>query len=179
MRTLEPSHELAAAIRFHLTDTPLIIHCCHCTWCQRETGSAFALNAMIETRCVALDAGRPHDVTLPSASGKGQIVARCPTCEVALWSHYAGGGRAFAFVRIGTLDRAAELTPDVFIYTDTAPPWITFPEGARVFPEYYRRSTTWRPEALARREAELARQARQHEQQQQQQQEAPERWTTL
>ncbi|MBN9886815.1 GFA family protein [Salipiger abyssi] len=152
-------------IRFHLTDTPLITHCCHCTWCQRESGSAFALNAMIETRCIALDGGSPEELALPSASGKGQIVTRCPRCQVALWSHYAGAGRAFAFIRVGTLDAAASVVPDVHIFTESAHPWITFPEGAKVFPAFYRRSETWRPEALARGEAERARQAQQQQQQ--------------
>ncbi|MCR8547917.1 GFA family protein [Salipiger sp. P9] len=153
-------------IRFHLTDTPLITHCCHCTWCQRETGSAFALNAMIETRNIACDAGRPQEIALPSASGKGQTVARCPSCQVALWSHYAGAGRAFAFVRVGTLDDASRVAPDVHIFTESAHPWIPFPDGARVFPAFYRRSATWRPEALERRAAELARVAQQQQQQQ-------------
>ena len=146
------------AIEYRLTDTPLCVHSCHCTWCQRETGSAFVLNALIETRNVAPVRGTPVEVLTPSASGKGQIVLRCPQCHVALWSHYSGAGRAFAFVRVGTLDRARELAPGVFIFTGTAVPWMQFPEGVPVFAEYYDRTQVWRPEALARRAAELARQ---------------------
>jgi len=77
-------------IRYRLTRTPLFVHCCHCRWCQRETGSAFVLNALIETECVERLRGEPEMVTTPSASGKGQNIARCPRCRLALWSHYSG-----------------------------------------------------------------------------------------
>src|ERR1700733_11053706 len=90
------------AIRYRLDDTPLIVHCCHCSWCQRETGSAFVINAMIESARVSLLSGAPELVHTPSASGRGQKIMRCPTCKVALWSHYSQD--VFAFVRAGTLD---------------------------------------------------------------------------
>ena len=143
-------------ISFRLTDTPLVVHCCHCTWCQRETGSAFVLNAMIETRRIVTTGASPAETLLPSASGKGQVVLRCPDCHVALWSHYSGAGRRFAFVRAGTLDGARNIVPDVHIFTGSALPWVAFPPGAKVFPEFYRRSDTWSPEALHRRDVELA-----------------------
>lgn len=152
-------HCTCGEIAFEVTDSFLCVHSCHCTWCQRETGSAFALNGLIETRNLHLVRGSPVEVTLASASGKGQIVARCPGCQVALWSHYAGGGRRFAFVRVGTLDEAARVVPDVFIFTSTALPWVRFPDGARIFDEFYRRSEVWSPPALARRAAEMAREA--------------------
>src|SRR5690606_35154204 len=80
------------AVRYRLTTTPLFVHCCHCRWCQRETGSAFALNAMIETACIELLDGQPQIHDTPSNSGKGQKIMRCPRCRVALWSHYPGAG---------------------------------------------------------------------------------------
>lgn len=144
-------------VRFRLTDTPLCVHCCHCGWCRRETGSAFVLNALIETRKVALLDGAPVEVMTPSASGSGQVILRCPDCQVALWSHYSGAGRRFAFVRVGTLDDGASVVPDVHIFTESAVPWLPFPEGARVFPVFYDRKEVWSPEALDRRRAELAR----------------------
>jgi hypothetical protein len=159
-------HCTCGEIAYRLAEPPLVVHCCHCTWCQRETGSAFALNALIETRHIRRLSGRPAEWLVPSASGKGQTMVGCPTCGCTLWSHYSGAGRGFAFVRAGTLVDAASIAPDVHIYTSTAHPWITFPEGAQVFPEYYRRSTTWRPEALARRDAELERLAQEQQQQQ-------------
>jgi hypothetical protein len=94
-----------------MESAPLIVHCCHCRWCQRETGSAFALNAMIETDRVTVLAGEPVRVAVPSQSGKGQAIRRCPACEVALWSHYAGAGEKFAFVRVGALEEPDRCPP--------------------------------------------------------------------
>lgn len=137
-------------VRYRMLGPPLIVHCCHCTWCQRETGSAFALTAYIETALVVLTKAAPEQVTTPSASGKGQIIARCPTCRVAVWSHYAGAGPRIAFVRVGTLDAPGGLTPDIHIFTSTKLPWVVIPEGARTVPEYYRRSEVWSDASLAR-----------------------------
>jgi hypothetical protein len=144
-------------VRYRMETAPLFVHCCHCRWCQRETGSAFALNAMIETDRVKLTAGEPEVVDTPSASGKGQQIARCPRCRIALWSHYGGGGRLVAFVRVGTLDEPDALPPDIHIFTTTKQPWVVLPEGATAVPEFYDRKRHWPAESLARREALLAR----------------------
>lgn len=137
-------------IRYRLTDAPLFVHCCHCSWCQRETGSAFALNAMIEAGKVLLLSGEPHVVETPSNSGKGQQIARCPDCQVALWSTYAGSGQAIRFVRVGTLDEAHKVPPDIHIFTSTKQPWVQIPEGARQSEAFYRPSETWPADSLAR-----------------------------
>jgi hypothetical protein len=143
------------AVRYLLTDRPLIVHCCHCRWCQRETGSAFALNALIESSRLKLNAGRPELVTTPSNSGKGQVIARCPTCRIAVWSHYAGLGDRLSFVRVGTLDEPDCCPPDVHIYTASKQPWVVLPVGARACTEYYKSSEVWSAESLARRQALL------------------------
>jgi len=140
-------------VRYRLTTSPMYVHCCHCRWCQRETGSAFVLNAMIEADRVELLQGTPQVVLTPSASGKGQKIARCPTCRIALWSNYAGSGDRIRFVRVGTLDDPDRLPPDIHIFTSTKQPWVVLPEGALVFPEYYDRETCWPAESLARRKA--------------------------
>jgi hypothetical protein len=137
-------------VRFALASAPLIVHCCHCRWCQRETGTAFALNAMIESERVHLLAGAPELVPTPSNSGRGQKIARCSTCRVALWSHYAGAGDKLSFVRVGTLDDPDGLGPDVHIYTESKQPWVVLPEGARAFPQYYRRAQVWSAASLDR-----------------------------
>ena len=98
-------------VRYRLASRPLFVHACHCRWCQRESGSAFALNAMIESDRVVLLGEAPELVDTPSASGKGQRIARCPHCRIALWSHYAGAGRAVSFVRVGTLDDPDAMPP--------------------------------------------------------------------
>jgi hypothetical protein len=153
-------------VRYELRREPLVVHCCHCRWCQRETGSAFALNAMVESEHVTITRGEPEIVTTPSASGKGQRIARCPTCRLALWSHYAGGGDAVRFVRVGTLDNPDALPPDIHIFTSTRQPWVVLPTGARAVPEYYDARAVWSPQSLERRE--VLRAKRQQQQQEQQ-----------
>jgi len=143
-------------IEYRLTSAPLFVHCCHCTWCQRESGSAFALNALIETDRLQRLHGEPIMVNTPSNSGKGQQVARCPRCHVALWSHYAGAGEAFAFVRVGTLRQPDRLPPDIHIFTSTRLPWVSLPADTPAVAEYYDRNAYWPASSLARRMAVLA-----------------------
>ena len=137
-------------LRYRLESRPLFVHCCHCRWCQRETGASFALNAMIESERVELLSGAPELVATPSASGAGQRIARCPRCWVAVWSHYAGAGDAIRFVRVGTLDEPGRLAPDVHIFTSTKLPWLPLPEGARAVPLFYSPAEVWKPESLRR-----------------------------
>jgi hypothetical protein len=140
-------------VRYRLTARPLFVHCCHCSWCQRETGSAFALNAMIEADLMQLLEGAVTVVDTPSRSGKGQRISRCPKCSVAVWSNYAGAGEAVRFVRVGTLDDPARLPPDIHIYTGTKQPWITLPPGIPAEIEFYRAADRWPAESLERRAA--------------------------
>jgi hypothetical protein len=139
------------SVRFRLTSRPLFVHCCHCSWCQRETGSAFVLNALIEAERVEFLSGQPDVILTPTNSGKGQKISRCPTCHVAVWSNYVGAGDLFHFVRVGTLDRADLLPPDIHIFTTSKQPWVILPEGVPVMPEYYQREKCWPAESIARR----------------------------
>ncbi len=143
------------AVRYRMADRPLFTHACHCTWCQRETGSAFALNAMIETALLRVD-GAVEEMDMPSASGRGQVICRCPVCKVALWSHYAGAGRKVAFVRVGTLERPSACPPDIHIFTSTRQDWLVLDRRVPVVPEYYDRKLYWPAWALERRAAMLA-----------------------
>jgi hypothetical protein len=143
-------------VRYRMTTKPLFVHCCHCRWCQRETGAAFALNAMIEAERVELLQGEVQVVDTPSNSGKGQKISRCPGCHVAVWSHYAGAGDAVRFVRVGTLDDPDRLPPDVHIFTASKQPWVILPSDIPAVEEYYKASELWPPDSLARRAALLA-----------------------
>lgn len=138
------------AIRYRMEAPPLIVHCCHCRWCQRESGSAFAVNALIESARLTILQGAPELVLTPSASGKGQKIARCPTCHVAVWSHYPQAGDAVSFIRVGTLDDPGACPPDVHIYVSTKQPWVVLPEAARSFAEFYDPHTVWSEESRAR-----------------------------
>jgi hypothetical protein len=145
------------AVRYRMTTRPLVVHCCHCRWCQRETGTAFALNAMIEANRVVELGEAPALVHTPSESGAGQQIARCPHCRIAVWSHYAGAGPLLKFVRVGTLDNPDLLPPDIHIYTRSKQPWVVLPPGVPAFEEYYDRDACWSAESLARRQGLLPR----------------------
>jgi len=140
-------------VRYRMVSRPLFVHACHCRWCQRETGTAFALNALIEAERVVALQGAAEIALTPSASGKGQKIARCPRCRVAVWSHYAGAGDALCFVRVGTLDAPDRLPPDIHIYTASKQPWVLLPEGMPAVPEYYSAKAYWPAESLERRKA--------------------------
>ena len=143
------------AVRYRLESAPLVVHCCHCRWCQRESGSAFALNAMIEAVRVTSLGVEPEVVDTPSESGLGQLIARCPSCKVAVWSNYAGAGPVIRFVRVGTLDNPDLLPPDVHIFTSSKQAWVQLPAGTPSFPEYYERAHVWSASSLERRKAIL------------------------
>ena len=145
------------AVRYRMTSKPMFVHCCHCRWCQRETGASFALNALIEADRVVLLQGEPEMINTPSNSGKGQKIARCPTCHIALWSNYAGAGDAVRFVRVGTLNEPDRLPPDIHIFTASKQPWVVLPPNTPAVEEYYDRTKHWPKESLERRDVLLAR----------------------
>jgi hypothetical protein len=145
------------AVRYRMMTRPLFVHCCHCRWCQRETGASFALNAMIEADRVSLLSGEFEIVNTPSNSGKGQKIVRCSKCRIAVWSNYAGAGDAIRFVRVGTLDEPDRLPPDIHIFTSSKQPWVVLAPGTPAVAEYYDRAKYWPKESLERRDALLAR----------------------
>ena len=142
------------SLRYRLASAPMFVHCCHCRDCQRQTGSAFVLNALIEVDRVPLLAGDPVAVAVPTDSGRPHQIFRCPNCQTALWSVY-GGVAALRFVRLGTLDDPARLQPDVHIYTRSKLPWVTLPPAIPAFDAYYDRKRLWPAASLERRRAIL------------------------
>ena len=138
------------AVRYRMNRRPMIVHCCHCRWCQRESGSAFALNGMIEASELIRLYGDVEIVHIASNSGSGQAVSRCPECRIALWSNYAAAKGAVHFVKIGTLDNPDEFPPDIHIFTASKQPWVKLEGGAPVVAEYYQAADIWSGENMAR-----------------------------
>lgn len=138
------------ALRYQLKRNPIFVHCCHCTYCQRETGTSYGLNALIEASQVKLLQGELGRVELETRSGKGQSVFRCSTCQIAVWSHYGAGGDLLSFVRVGTLDDAANIVPSIHIYTSSMQPWVTLSGDVPRVPDYYRAKEYWPAESLER-----------------------------
>ena len=141
------------AVRYRLGSDPLFVHCCHCLNCQRQTGSAFVINLLIETDRVELLAGDPQPVDVPRDDGSKQTIWRCPTCQVAVFSQYTRP--QVRFVRGGTLDDPASVAPDVHIFTRSKLPWVTLPESVPAFDVYYDTKTLWPADSFERVEAAL------------------------
>jgi hypothetical protein len=138
-------------IRYRLASDPLITHCCHCRNCQRQTGSAFVINLLIEADRVELRSGEPQPVGVPRDDGSTQTIFRCPACQVAVYSQYGRPG--VLFVRGGTLDDPSRFEPDVHIFTRSKLDWVTLPESAPAFDAYYDTQAVWSPASLERLEA--------------------------
>ena len=141
-------------VRYRLTSAPMFVHCCHCRNCQVQTGSAFVLNALIETARIEKLCGEPEITTVESGSGDPHDIYRCPDCRTAVWSDY-GRRPGLRFVRVGTLDDPTALSPDVHIFTRSKLPWVRLPENANSCEAYYDTEKLWPPESLERRRAIL------------------------
>ena len=139
------------AVRYRLTSEPLFTHCCHCLNCQRQTGSAFVINLLIEADRLEVLEGAPQPVEVPRDDGSTQRVFRCPTCQVAVFSLY--GRPDVRFVRAGTLDDPSGVRPDVHIFTRSKLDWLTLPEAVPAFDVYYDRNVLWPAASLERLEA--------------------------
>jgi hypothetical protein len=142
-------------IRYRLASEPLFTHCCHCLSCQRQTGSAFVINLLIEADRVELLAGEPHPVDAPRDDGSVQRIFRCPICQVAVFSQYTRPD--VLFVRGGTLDEPGAVAPDVHIFTRSKLRWVELPESVPAFEVYYDKDVLWPAESLERFEALEAR----------------------
>ena len=138
------------AVRYRLTSDPLFVHCCHCLNCQRQTGSAFVINVLIEADRVELLAGVPHVVAVPRDDDKTQEIWRCPSCQIAVYSQYTSP--RVRFVRAGTLDDPAAVAPDVHIFTRSKLPWVTLPDSVPAFDVYYDTQKLWPAASLERLE---------------------------
>jgi len=141
------------AVQYRLKGPPMFVHCCHCTDCQKQAGSAFAINAIIEADLMELLPGgvAPEAVEMKTDSGRPHDIYRCPKCLSALWSDYGRRG-VMRFLRVATLDDPSALPPDVHIFTRSMLAWEALPPGARAFEIYYDMPKEWPPESLARRE---------------------------
>ena len=140
-------------VRYRMTAPPLFVHCCHCRWCQRETGSAFVINALIEADQVEILSGDVEIIVTPSESGRGQRIHRCPKCNIAVWSNYSGSGETVLFVRVGTLDEPDRVPPDIHIFTSSKQPWLTLTSNVPVMTEFYRFKDHWPQKSLDRYKA--------------------------
>ena len=142
------------AVKFQLTASPIVVHACHCRDCQRLSGSAFVLNAVIEASNVELLSGEPGSSNLEAATGKAHVVSFCRDCGTYVWSQYLQLP-SMRFVRVGTLDEPDALSPPVHIWTSRKQAWVEIPPGLDVYPEFYSLKELWSDEALQRLKASI------------------------
>jgi hypothetical protein len=147
------------AVRYRMTSPPMFVNCCHCRLCQRQTGTAFVLNAITETARLEILGAEPRRTDMPTESGRPHGIYRCERCGIAVWSEY-GGVTVVRFVRVGTLDDPTALTPGAHIFVRSKLPWVPLPEGVPAFDEYYDTKTLWPAASLERRRAALTATAR-------------------
>jgi len=146
-------HCSCGEVRYEMTDSPLFVHACYCTNCQRQSGSTHALNAMIETKCLKVLTGMTEGIKVDTGSGMGQIIHRCPTCKIGVWSHYVGSGDDFSFVRVGSLENPGAYPPDINIFTRSKQPWVTLLADIPAAEEFYDPGECWPEAALLRKQA--------------------------
>lgn len=142
---------LCGAVRYELRGPPMIVHACHCSLCQRRTGSALAVNLWIESERIRLLQGeltqRSAPGLEPDAPSRSWFCDRCGTC---LWTRFHKAPEMSRFVRAGTLDDPAAFAPDAHIFTDSKQPWVVVPDGVPAFAGFYDLKTTW-PDASRKR----------------------------
>ncbi len=140
------------SVRYEAALPAIFVQCCHCTRCQSQSGSAFALNAMIEADHVRLTSGELEAIETPSESGKGQKICRCAICKTAVWGVYNAVGPKFLYVRVGSMDQPELCPPGIHIFTDSKQPWVRLPAETPAVPQFYDRKEYWPPESLERLE---------------------------
>ncbi len=141
------------AVHYEISDSPLFVHACHCINCQRQSGSAHALNAMIESHCIKQISGSTEGIIMETGSGMGQTIHRCSNCKIALWSTYAALGEDFSFIRVGSLENPGAFPPDINIFTKSKQHWVQLKEGIPAVKEFYDPSDVWPKESLVRMQA--------------------------
>lgn len=137
------------AVRYRVRRAPMFVNCCHCRQCQQQTGTAFALNAILESDQVTLLSGTLEGVKVPARSGIPQTIFHCTACKCALWSHYRDLA-VMSFVRVGTLDEPDKAPPGAHIYTATKLPWVVLNPEIPAYEGRYDRDTLWPAESVER-----------------------------
>lgn len=138
------------AVRYEIEQTPISVNNCHCTLCQRQTGSTSVVNAFVETTALTLLSGETVRHVVKTGSGGDQVIVRCAECGTAIWSHYPRLGELAVGVRVGTLDDPGAVTIDAAIFTASRMPWVTLPEGIPHFEAGYNPAELLPPERFAR-----------------------------
>lgn len=114
-------------LRYEVRAEPLSVYVCHCTECQRQSGSAFAMSAVVPRPALVYLSGRPKRCSRKADSGNTIDGDFCPDCGVRL-AHYPSANDKVAILKPGTLDDTRWLVPVGHIWTRSAQAWVTIPD---------------------------------------------------
>lgn len=120
------------AIRYRAEGAPVVVAQCHCTNCRKQSGSAFSVNLLFKKDAVSHDGDLTVYEDKDTLSGNPVLRKFCGRCGSPIFSETTDG-RGMLVVKAGTLDDPAPFAPAVSIWTATALPWVTLPEGQMKF----------------------------------------------
>ncbi|MFT4560575.1 MAG: hypothetical protein ACI9BW_000309 [Gammaproteobacteria bacterium] len=136
-------------VRYELKDGPLFVHACHCSDCQRATGSAFVVNLGVASSDFVIE-GKTSTVTNPTPSGSGYDAHFCPNCATVLWSKYHFIDLPILALRGGTLDDPNLAPPTYHVHTRRKQSWVVLPNDTQIFDEWFEPAEVWSKEALTK-----------------------------
>jgi hypothetical protein len=118
---------LCGHTEYQVTEAPLTVYACHCTDCQKRSGSAFGLSMWVRRTALAVTNGEAALFSTTTADGRVRNYRVCSRCTTRLWSEPQN--RDIAVVRAGTLSNTSWLRPVAHLWTRSAQPWFPFSEG--------------------------------------------------
>jgi hypothetical protein len=110
-------------IRFEAEIDPTQVRICHCTDCQALSGSAFRINVASLPGSFRFTSGTPKIYVKTAESGNQRAHAFCPDCGTPIYAAAPGPNPASVGLRVGTLDRRADLKPARQGWCRSALPW--------------------------------------------------------
>jgi hypothetical protein len=137
------------AVRYQLSGPPLFTHVCHCSECQRRTGSAFGLTMMIQRTQLEIIQGELKGISVNTDSGTLKTSYFCPACGVHIWNERDRDSSIYAF-RPGTLDNASGIVVGAHVWTCSKQAWVKLDPAIPAFKKMYDRGEVWPPTSLDR-----------------------------
>lgn len=130
----------------------MFTHACHCLDCQRSTGSAFVIHAVIAQKDLTIT-GETRAGSFPTGSGAGSKLHFCTSCGTFVWAQYLYHQVPVIALRTGTLDNPHAVSPQAHIFVRSKQPWVSLPAEVPTFEQAYDRAQVWPPESVARYES--------------------------
>lgn len=119
---------LCGEIEYRLNEEPVTYYACHCTDCQKRSGSSFGLSMLVKRSSLEVTKGEPSLQVLKGPDGTPRRQRNCRSCGIRLWSEPAKYPE-LAVLRPGSLDDIKSFQPVAHIWTRSKLPWVQIPAG--------------------------------------------------